>query len=297
MDVAAQCRIAARKFTQTDCAESSTEAMGLGLEALNAALACAEVTETTAAELQSKEGTDEGDRFVGAAVRASLAAATASNAAMSAAIAAVEGNRQVIQAAHAKTEPAEAEEEEAQEAKSEKSESDRSEQPEETRRVSEDLGVRRQITQRNNNHKVLQRLNAEILTHQKNVRQFLQANRQLIPEVTCEAKGKAHMLLQDYACEVRLELQQLPVEELLPALKSCGLLAPLFQKQVLAIPVCPKTRVLKMTALYDLQTTLQVLELEVFQPVRQKLGKADHAPLDEIVQHVDKELRSYTGED
>lgn len=30
------------------------------------------------------------------------------------------------------------------------------------------------------------------------------------------------------------------VEELLPALKSCGLLAPLFQKQVLAIPVCPK---------------------------------------------------------
>ncbi|CAJ1361546.1 unnamed protein product, partial [Effrenium voratum] len=67
MDVAAQCRIAARKFTQTDCAESSTEAMGLGLEALNAALACAEVTETTAAELQSKEGTDEGDRFVGAA--------------------------------------------------------------------------------------------------------------------------------------------------------------------------------------------------------------------------------------
>eukprot|EP00438_Fugacium_kawagutii_P028051 Skav208431 [mRNA] locus=scaffold2953:586554:587683:- [translate_table: standard] len=43
MDVAAQCRLAARKFSDSgECAECSTEAMTLGLEALNAALSCAE---------------------------------------------------------------------------------------------------------------------------------------------------------------------------------------------------------------------------------------------------------------
>ncbi|CAE7031834.1 DJA6, partial [Symbiodinium natans] len=114
MDVAAQCRLASRKFTEASCAESSTEAMGLGLEALNAALACAEVTETTAAELQTPEGleaAEAAERFVNAAVRASLAAASASNAAMSAAIAAVEGHRQCMQAVEAKTENKESAEE------------------------------------------------------------------------------------------------------------------------------------------------------------------------------------------
>merc|ERR1719221_738718 len=86
--------------------------MSLGLEALNAALACAEVTEITAAELQGhgvaapdapaqSEGggcSAAAERFVGAAVRASLSAASASNAAMSAAIAAVEGSQQVMKA-------------------------------------------------------------------------------------------------------------------------------------------------------------------------------------------------------
>ncbi|CAE8674464.1 unnamed protein product, partial [Polarella glacialis] len=116
LDVAAQCRIAARKFPECQgCGDCSTEAMSLGLEALNAALACAEVTELTAADLQTRApaGAAEADsdqrsqwggasstseRYVGAAVKASLAAASASNAAMSAAIVAVEGSRQCMQA-------------------------------------------------------------------------------------------------------------------------------------------------------------------------------------------------------
>ena len=65
MDVAAQCRLGARKFEDERCTECSTEAMGLGLEALNAALSCAEVTEVTAAELSKEEATAEG--YVGAA--------------------------------------------------------------------------------------------------------------------------------------------------------------------------------------------------------------------------------------
>lgn len=77
MDVAAQCRLAARKFQDEKCTECSTEAMGLGLEALNAALSCAEaqrhegasqvrqVTEVTAAELSREDANAEG--YVGAA--------------------------------------------------------------------------------------------------------------------------------------------------------------------------------------------------------------------------------------
>merc|ERR1719421_49951 len=54
LDVAAQCRIAAKRNPNAvGCAERAVTAMSLGLEALNAALACAEVTETTAAELQA----------------------------------------------------------------------------------------------------------------------------------------------------------------------------------------------------------------------------------------------------
>ncbi|CAE7577223.1 DJA6 [Symbiodinium sp. CCMP2456] len=320
MDVAAQCRLASRKFTEASCAESSTEAMGLGLEALNAALACAEVTETTAAELQVPEGleaSEAAERFVNAAVRASLAAASASNAAMSAAIAAVEGHRQCMQAVEAKTEtaeegpePAEADKDDASEGKDQSQPSDHgsddeSVSPPEPRRHSKEdsaqAAIRRQVTQRNNNHKVLQRLNAEILTHQQNVREFLQANRQLIPAVSTEAKGRVHTLLSNYAREVGTELQERVqsdpsdlAEVLQSALKSTGLLAPFLQKQTLAIPICPKARVLKMAALYDLRMTVQVLEQEIFRPVQsllEQVGKSpSYAPLAEIQDKVQKEL-------
>lgn len=308
MDVAAQCRLAARKCSSAECAESSTEAMGLGLEALNAALSCAEVTEVTAAELSHDVDSDDSEdvaaeRFIGAAVRASLAAASASNAAMSAAIAAVEGNRQCIQAAQ----PAEDEDPKPQETeeKSVKSDADghetaRSDQSEPKASESpEEQGLKRQINQRSNNHKVLLRLNAEILLHQQNVRQFLQANRQLIPEVSCEAKGKVQTLLRDYAHEVQLQLHSLHgelVEEVATTLSQSGLLAPLLQRQVLAIPVCPKARVLKMAALYDLEMTFQVLEQEIFEPARQMLLQANASTqcLDEVTERIQKELQSYT---
>ncbi|CAK9088031.1 unnamed protein product [Durusdinium trenchii] len=315
MDVAAQCRLAARKFTAESCADCSTEAMTLGLEALNAALSCAEVTEVTAAELsRDSDDVEEvlAERFLGAAVRASLAAASASNAAMSAAIAAVEGNRQCIQAAQppegAKPqENAEAEEKSVQ-SEDESARSESTSEPGDAgaragarAETAEEAALKRQITQRNNNHKVLQRLNAEILTHQQNVRQFLQANRQLIPEVSCEAKGKVQMLLRDYAHEVQLELEQFDqysnlAEDLPLALKQSGLLAPLLQRQVLAIPVCPKARVLKMAALYDLQMTFQVLEQEIFSFARRRMteGAVDLEPLEVVIEKVHKELQSYT---
>ncbi|CAK9094132.1 DnaJ protein-like [Durusdinium trenchii] len=275
----------------------------------------AKVTEVTAAELsRDSDDVEEvlAERFLGAAVRASLAAASASNAAMSAAIAAVEGNRQCIQAAQppegAKPqENAEAEEKSVQ-SEDESARSESTSEPGDAgaragarAETAEEAALKRQITQRNNNHKVLQRLNAEILTHQQNVRQFLQANRQLIPEVSCEAKGKVQMLLRDYAHEVQLELEQFDqysnlAEDLPLALKQSGLLAPLLQRQVLAIPVCPKARVLKMAALYDLQMTFQVLEQEIFSFARRRMteGAVDLEPLEVVIEKVHKELQSYT---
>lgn len=387
LDVAAQCRIAAKRIpAAVGCSERAVSAMSLGLEALNAALACAEVTETTAAELQAPVSASEGDsavsasgataaaeRFVGAAVRASLAAASASNAAMSAAIAAVEGSRECNKAveSQATTGAGNAEEddesrsaeatssearpedaalrakletlsagelkERAREAGATPEELDELEEGEDPIAAMIDLimkyksdqasaaerqerkqlpppptpeeaalaATKRLVAQRNNNHKVLQRLNAEILGHQQNVKQFLQANRQLIPEVSGEAKKKVFSLLQDYATEARGELDELLMnssdsrwEELLQAITEQPMLAPFAQEQAVAIPVSVKARVLKMAALYDLELTMKVLDSEIFVPVRTALqGNHDaRQKTDKILTRIQEELRSHMRE-
>merc|ERR1719296_210019 len=132
---------------------------------------------------------------------------------MAAAIAAVEGSRQCVKALERRSTEATAADEAAGEGKAEagggKSEDGEAapgasaddSADEEPRPPREEPPLRRHlptpeeaaaaaakrsVAQRNNNHKVLQRLNAEILGHQRNVRQFLQANRQLIPQVSGE---------------------------------------------------------------------------------------------------------------
>jgi len=391
LDVAAQCRIAAKRIpSAVGCSERAVSAMSLGLEALNAALACAEVTETTAAELQAPVSAAEGDaagtgsgataaaeRFVGAAVRASLAAASASNAAMSAAIAAVEGSRECMKAVEAQAANAASNAEDDEESRSgdaaagEVSEEDAAlrakleamsanelkEQAQEAGATAEELdeiddaddpttamidlimkhkaaqagpterperkavpppptpeeaalaATKRLVAQRNNNHKVLQRLNSEILGHQQNVRQFLQANRQLIPEVSGEAKKKVFRLLQDYSNEARVELDGLMLaaedagnsqwEELLQAICEQPLLAPFAQEQAVAIPVSVKARVLKMASLYDLELTMQVLDQEIFTPVRSVVSRADQESrqkADKILARIQEELKSHMRE-
>lgn len=323
LDVAAQCRIAAKRNPNAvGCAERAVTAMSLGLEALNAALACAEVTETTAAELQAPAPAADGgnaasstaaaERFVGAAVRASLAAASASNAAMSAAIAAVEGSRECARAVEEQQKEAEAKknlgekgadgtpetaedgdmDDEGEDAESAEPKPPRPPPP--TAEEAAAASTKRLVAQRNNNHKVLQRLNAEILNHQQNVRQFLTANRQLIPKVSGEAKKKVFGLLQDYSLEARIDLERLwcpddgmepaAVDELLSAIRDQSMLTPFAQDQAVAIPVSVKARVLKMAALYDLGMTMQVLEQEIFNPIRDVLPKDD----DEAKQKLDK---------
>jgi len=330
LDVAAQCRIASKRNPNAvGCAERAVTAMSLGLEALNAALACAEVTETTAAELQAPAPATEGgntasstaaaERFVGAAVRASLAAASASNAAMSAAIAAVEGSREVAKAIEEQqaeekskagemtnddaAEPADENggvDEEAEDAESAEPKPARPPPP--TPEEAAAAATKRLVAQRNNNHKVLQRLNAEILGHQQNVRQFLSVNRQLIPRISGDAKRKVFGLLQDYSSEAGVELERFScpeqgedaasVEEIVSAITEQSMLTPFAQEQAVAIPVSVKARVLKMAALYDLGLAMQVLEQEIFVPIRNAMLEDEaRKKLDELIARIKEELQ------
>eukprot|EP00929_Paragymnodinium_shiwhaense_P022395 TRINITY_DN1431_c0_g2_i4.p1 TRINITY_DN1431_c0_g2~~TRINITY_DN1431_c0_g2_i4.p1 ORF type:complete len:1618 (-),score=449.06 TRINITY_DN1431_c0_g2_i4:289-5142(-) len=364
LDVAAQCRLAAKRNPEaSSCSDCALNAMSLGLEALNAALACAEVTETSAAELQmpssnmqsmdpsnlamqsaAEDGSGEGctaaaERFVGAGVRASLAAATASNTAMSAAIAAVEGSRECIKALEAQQKSESKEggtEKRAKKATTSAGgdcDSDEADSLHEVDLGAEDVedkkpakpaptaeevaaaAHKRLVAQRNNNHKVLQRLNAEILGHQQNVRTFLQSNRQLIPTISGEEKRKVFSLLRGYAQEALGELGVPPataggapcdadrmagfVEEA----KRLQLLVPFMQKEEhqLAIPISVKARILKMAALYDLPLTMQVLQDELFCPlvaIASALAEdcSAKAGIEELVKRIQEELSTNVAE-
>jgi len=341
LDVAAQCRVAAKRNpSATGCADRAVTAMGLGLEALNAALACAEVTEATAAELQAPAPADStasgstaaAERFVGAAVRASLAAASASNAAMTAAIAAVEGSRECMKAvesqpltsggkasAHGEERTSKEGEEADNEDEAETTEATRAEEqetqskeaPAPSKEEVAKMTLRRLVAQRNNNHKVLQRLNAEILSHQQNVRKFLQDNRQLIPTISGEAKTKVFKLLKDYVDEAHLDIDEALIpksvsnsdpNEIATVLRQLPLLVPFLQteKNSIAIPVSVKARVIKMAALYDLPLAVKVLEDDLFKKLRSALpedkAREMRKTTDEICSRILEELSNNVAE-
>mmetsp|Transcript_117931 Transcript_117931/g.279912 ORF Transcript_117931/g.279912 Transcript_117931/m.279912 type:complete len:1449 (+) Transcript_117931:65-4411(+) len=316
LDVAAQCRAAAKRNPDAvSCAEHAVSAMSLGLEALNSALSCAEVTEITAAELQAPQGDGRSaERFAGAAVRASLAAAGASNVAMSSAIAAVEGSRQCAKAleksdkaGEADLDPGADEATEAGEAcdetESSGSEPDAPPTPKQAVKAA-NAALQRLVAQRNNNHKVLQRLNAEILGHQRNVREFLCQNRQLIPQVPAESKLKIFRLLRDYAVEAWADLSGDHQDvaggpQLLQKMAELPLLVPFLQPQSLAIPVSVKARVLKMAALYDLPLAMRLLDEELLSRARHSLSASpsSSARLDELTEKIRSELISNAEEE
>merc|ERR1719171_1119971 len=137
---------------------------------------------------------------------------------------------------------------------------------------------KRLVSQRANNHKVLQRLNAEILGYQANVRSFLKNNRVLIPSVSGDKKAKVFNLLMDYATETKtgvqqLKKKQLPHAEFLKEVGKLALLVPFAQPRGLAITVCVKSRVLKLAALYDFALTKKILAAEVFDVIRKSFPK------------------------
>jgi len=339
LDVAAQCRIATKRNpAAVRCGECAVTSMSLGLEALNSALSCAEVTETTAAELQATPGegsSTPAERFVNAAVRASLAAASASNAAMAAAISAVEGSRQCLSALELRQGPCEgrvggvdaqhdaehhdqdqgcaySEQPNFGDDSAELDESPNRGAPSMSTAEATQAILRRLVAQRNNNHKVLQRLNAEILAHQKSVRQFLHSNRQLIPPVSNKAKQQIFTLLQDYSREARQEFEQKTSQlasdasKVFKVLAELPLLVPFLQPQGgVAIPVSVKARVVRMAALYDLPVTMRIMDDEVLDAARALLlpkasgsaGNAIRQRLNELTLRLREELTNGVAND
>jgi len=238
---------------------------------------------------------------------------------MSAAIAAVEGSRQCAKALEKSTKrrsnlgedgsDADAENEAPQQEAEEKAppqvdpEPAPKKPPVPTPEQAAAAATQRLVAQRNNNHKVLQRLNAEILGHQRNVREFLRQNRQLIPQVPTESKQKIFGLLRDYATEAWTEVsaQQASsdAENVLRRLRETSMLVPFLQPQSLAIPVSVKARILKMAALYDVPLAMRLLEEELFSRARCSLAARPSAchEVDALAEKVKTELSSNIAEE
>ncbi|CAD7929510.1 unnamed protein product [Amoebophrya sp. A25] len=126
----------------------------------------------------------------------------------------------------------------------------------------------RRVLQRVNNHKLLQRLNAEILTYQSNIKQFLASNRKLIPPVRGEHKVHTFELVTDYLVTARKKIakfaEQLSYTEILNRMADIPLLAPMFMPQNLAISVNSETRVLRMAAILDTELLKRMLDEHLF---------------------------------
>jgi len=305
-DVSMQCRMAARRNQEAlGCVEGAAKTMHLGLQALNAALNCAKVTEAISTELQTpaeegdqKNATASADRFVDAAVQVSVAAQIASNAATSAAIAAVGGSRACMKAME-KELPAN--NDEAQQDASDPMDLEAIED-EEPASTSTELASKepqpgdedyvpkpshRQIMQRKYNHKTFNQMNEELLLHQKDVREFLQENRQLIPQISGDAKRKIFGILRDYTTEARVELQaQLreisfscpgDLDLLLSVIQDMPLLTPFLQPANVAIPASVKARVLKMAALCDMAEAMKLINSSVFDPLLRTVPQQSEA--------------------
>jgi len=298
-DVSMQCRMAARRNQEAlGCVESAAKTMHLGLQALNAALNCAKVVETASTELQTpaeegdqKNATASADRFVAAAHQVSVAAQLASNAAMSAAIAAVGGSRACMKAME-KELPSNTDEAQQDALDPIDLDGNKAIEDEEATSASTELACKepqpgdeeyvpkpshRQIMQRKYNHKTFNQMNEELLLHQKDVKEFLQENRQLIPQISGDAKRKIFGILRDYTTEARVELQaQLreisfscpgDLDLLLSVIQEMPLLSPYLQPSNVAIPASVKARVLKMAALCDMAEAMKLINASVFDPL------------------------------
>merc|ERR1712137_169609 len=305
-DVSMQCRMAARRNQEAlGCVESAAKTMHLGLQALNAALNCSKVVEALTTELQTpteegdqKNATASADRFVNAAVEVSVAAQTASNAAMSAAIAAVYGSRACMKAMEKElpsnsdeaqqdgTDPDDLDENKAIEDEEASTElACKEPQPGDEEYVPKPS--HRQIMQRKYNHKTFNQMNEELLLHQKDVKEFLQENRQLIPQISGDAKRKIFGILRDYTTEARVELQsQLrqisfscpgDLDLLLSMIQEMPLLSPYLQPSNVAIPSSVKARVLKMAALCDMPEAMKLINSSVFDPLLRTVPQESEA--------------------
>ncbi|CAD7941602.1 unnamed protein product [Amoebophrya sp. A120] len=315
------------------CAAAAAGAMSAGFEALNSASSCAQATEEAAGELQAAVGTDvcDSENLALAADKAAEAASVAANSAIAAAIAAAEAAKQTGKiaeeeaAARASSNKTGGEGEAGAENGAADADGSTNEKSEETENgKTPDEGTKddkenpgkagspkansapvspqeaedpqeRRVLQRVNNHKLLQRLNAEILGYQTNIKQFLASNRKLIPKVVPEEKHHIFELVTDYLVHARRKLgkfaqSNLSYVEMLNRLKDLPLLSPLFLPLNLAISVNPETRVLRMAAIFDTPLLQQMLDQYLFDYLKKSIFDTAPAQVQERVQKVRKKI-------
>merc|ERR1712100_568472 len=130
----------------------------------------------------------------------------------------------------------------------------------------------KEVWQRVNNWKLAVRLNSEILSQQTKMKEMLQSNRYLIPEVTTQQKTDAFVLVEEYC----IEAQQWLSKRISPSLDDASareildeflVASPIAQVVAsdpeLAISTQVGCRVLKLAALLDNDGLISLLEKHV----------------------------------
>eukprot|EP00397_Hematodinium_sp_SG-2012_P000409 GEMP01000409.1.p1 GENE.GEMP01000409.1~~GEMP01000409.1.p1 ORF type:complete len:1601 (+),score=465.87 GEMP01000409.1:27-4829(+) len=306
LDSAAHALHASKQLATTpQCAAAAASAMSSGFEALNAASTCAQATEAAAAELQaatSGKTHPDPNRLSDAATQAAVAATAAAHAAIAAAIAAAEASKQtnkVVTEWIAKNEKEKAEKadkeakpkEKRKRSKEKKTDSkDDAQDKEKTSsedkdassgtttpaepKEAEEKEESRFLAQRVNNHKLLQRLNAEILGYQMNVKSFLDQNSLLIPEVSMEQKADVFGVLADYIAEAQARMNNAyrsgqSCDEIFCTLLKTPPLASYMLGTPLAITVNVESRVLKTAQMLDCKFLWQSISTGIFDLLEQ----------------------------
>jgi flagellar biosynthesis GTPase FlhF len=130
----------------------------------------------------------------------------------------------------------------------------------------------KEVWQRVNNWKLAVRLNSEILSQQTKMKEMLQSNKYLIPEVTTQQKTDAFVLVEEYCIEAQRWLgkrvfpgmDDAAAREVLTAfLEASPIAQVLASDPELAISTQVGCRVLKLAALLDNDALVNMLEKHV----------------------------------
>jgi len=320
--------ISKRLSTTPQCAAAAANAMAAGFDALNAASTCAQSTEAAASELQSalqQKNTMDPDRMADAAAKAAVAAALAAHSAIAAAISASEASKHTAKVVHEWTMRNEKEkaarkgqkpekrreksekknsEDDKENSEGEKEASPESSPREESKNTESEKPEReedRALAQRVNNHKLLQRLNAEILGYQTNMKTFLTSNSLLIPEVSKAKKTDVFAVLADYIADAQAQMRKASshghsFDEIFATLLREPPLATYMLTSPLAIPINVDSRVLKTAQLLDCKLLWKSISLGIFDFIDQlfsnvppRVGRIKNKVRDSILSFFEEE--------
>jgi len=266
------------------CAAAAATAMSQGFEALQAASSAASATEQAAAKLQADPVVESGEELAACAQETAQLATAAASAAVAAALAASEAHKAAVdleseRTSKEKEDGGEKKKEDEEEKETEEKEKDKEKEKEKEKDESSSPSGKdpkakknKEVWQRVNNWKLAVRLNSEILSQQTKMKEMLQSNRYLIPEVTTQQKTDAFVLVEEYCVEAQQwlskritpSMDEAAATELLNAFVEASPIAQVVASDPeLAISTQVGCRVLKLAALLDNAALIAMLEKHV----------------------------------